>query len=193
MPAPRKIAAADLRATAAVLVEDHGPAALTMTLVASRLGVRAPSLYKHVADREALLGLVRDDAMAELTATMSAAERAVGVRSAPGTRIRAQARAVRAYALRRPQSFSLVFQPNHLPPASPDALMTSVAPLLRACHELVGPDRALDATRALTAWLTGFIAMENAAAFQLDGDIDEAFTFGVDVSIAGITAMADAR
>lgn len=193
MPAPRKIAAADLRATAAVLVEDHGPAALTMTLVASRLGVRAPSLYKHVADREALLGLVRDDAMAELTATMSAAERAVGVRSAPGTRIRAQARAVRAYALRRPQSFSLVFQPNHLPPASPDALMTSVAPLLRACHELVGPDRALDATRALTAWLTGFIAMENAAAFQLDGDIDEAFTFGVDVSIAGITAMADAH
>lgn len=185
MPAPQKISLENLRAVAAMLVEDHGPDNVSMRMIADRLQVRAPSLYKHVTDREAVLGLVRDDAVAEVTASLRAAG-AEG--TSPVARLRAQCHAVRRYALRRPQAFGLVFQPSTLPPTSPAALMASVAPLMHSCGELAGAENALAATRTLTAWLTGFVAMENAAAFQLDGDIDDAFDFGVDAVIAGLGA-----
>lgn len=192
MPAPAKITGDQLRATTAVLVEDLGPTAVSMRLVADRLGVRAPSLYKHVADREALLGLVRDGAIADIGSAMAAAEREAPTAD-PAERLRAHAHAVRRYAHRRPQAFGLVFQPSHLPQSAPETLVASISLLLRACDELVGPQRALEAARTLTAWLTGFISMENAAAFQLDGDVDEAFTYGAEAVIAGIAASATRR
>src|ERR671913_401440 len=36
------------------LLEEEGPAALTMRRLAERLGIRAPSLYKHLPDKAAL-------------------------------------------------------------------------------------------------------------------------------------------
>jgi AcrR family transcriptional regulator len=41
-------------AAARELLEQQGPAALTMRRLADRLGIRAPSLYKHLPDKAAL-------------------------------------------------------------------------------------------------------------------------------------------
>src|SRR6266508_2755941 len=40
--------------TARALLEEEGPEAVSMRRIADRLGIRAPSLYKHLADKAAL-------------------------------------------------------------------------------------------------------------------------------------------
>ena len=58
MPTPERTTLDEIVAAARDLLEDGGPARVTMQAVAQRVGVRAPSLYKRVRDRDALLTLV---------------------------------------------------------------------------------------------------------------------------------------
>ena len=51
--------------------------------------------------------------------------------------------------------------------------------MLRVARQLVGSAEALEAARLVTAWATGFISMELAGAFRLDGDLETAFEYGV--------------
>ncbi|GGV15098.1 TetR/AcrR family transcriptional regulator [Streptomyces spectabilis] len=45
---------AEQRLTARALVEEAGPEALTTRSLADRLGIKAPSLYKHFSDKAAV-------------------------------------------------------------------------------------------------------------------------------------------
>ena len=160
------------------VLEAEGVEGLTMQAVAARVGVRAPSLYKHVAGRDALVRLVAQAVVADL-ADLQATAAPVG--TDPRTGLRAAAAALRTFGHARPAAFRLVFSPGA--PATrpaPDDALAAVAPLLRLTTELVGPDDALDAARTVTAWASGFIAMELADAFGLGGDVDRAFAFGVE-------------
>lgn len=60
-------------AEAAELADQDGFDAVTLSAVARRLGVRTPSLYSHVRDREALLDGVTGLALAELAARIGEA------------------------------------------------------------------------------------------------------------------------
>ncbi|WP_369640300.1 TetR/AcrR family transcriptional regulator, partial [Nocardia sp. JMUB6875] len=90
----RQIAAAARR-----LLDEQGPEALTMRNVAEALGIKAPSLYKHVPDKTALETLVVADALAELAETLEAA-------SPQG--LTAIAKSYRAYALAHPHIYRLM-------------------------------------------------------------------------------------
>ena len=60
-------------AEAADLADEEGFDAVTLSAVARRLGVRTPSLYSHVRDRDALLDGVTGLAFAELAARLGTA------------------------------------------------------------------------------------------------------------------------
>ena len=45
---------------------------------------------------------------------------------------------------------------------------------------------ALDAARLVTAWATGFVSMELSGSFRFDGDLDQAFEYGLDRLLAGL-------
>jgi AcrR family transcriptional regulator len=77
------------------LVDAAGPDALTMRAVAGRLGCGVMSLYRHVADRDALLDLVLDAMADEIPATPLTGDWRVDAL--------ALARDVRSALLRRPQ------------------------------------------------------------------------------------------
>lgn len=164
MPAPERTSLEAIVAAASDILEASGLDAVTMQAVAARVGVKAPSLYKRVADREALVRLVADTATERLA---TALERPTTLAEA--------ARAFRAFAREHPRSFQLIFSAS----ADPEILARASAPVLRIARDLAGEEDALNAARLLTAWAVGFVQMELAGAFQLGGELDEAFEYGL--------------
>ena len=187
-PTPARTSRDAIVAAARSLLEEEGLDAVTMANVAARVGVRPPSLYKHVRDRGALIAAVADEAASELGLLMNEA-----VESVPGEGVDARllraALAFRVHAGRSPRSVSLVFAGlgGSLQP-SVEAAAIAARPLLEVSAELAGPDRALVAARALTAFAYGFCAMEQGRAFRFGGDVDDAFRAGIEALIRGLAA-----
>ncbi|WP_029291519.1 TetR/AcrR family transcriptional regulator [Cellulomonas sp. HZM] len=177
MPTPERTTLPAVVAAARAIVEEHGSEGLTMQAVAQRVGVRAPSLYKRVASRDALVGLVVESTLTDLTLELEAAERGA---DEPRAALVAIAQALRTFALAHPACYAVALGP--LPAASRPAhelLVTSSAPVLRATSAVVGSADALAAARTVTAWATGFLAMELSGAFRLGGEVGPAFDYGI--------------
>src|SRR5262249_18379542 len=90
-------------AAAGRIAGDEGPEAVTLTRVASDLGVRPPSLYNHIECHGALMRALGIEAVEELATAITDA--AVG-RSREDA-LRALAVAYRAYALAHPGRYAL--------------------------------------------------------------------------------------
>ncbi|OAN41345.1 TetR/AcrR family transcriptional regulator [Microbacterium sp. H83] len=176
MPTPERTSLAQIVAAGREILEVAGPGGLTMQAVADRVGVRAPSLYKRVRDREALHAAVAGASIDALSIGLEAA----------GDDLTALGHAYRSFAHRHPEGFRLMFTAA----APDDALHRSSEHVLRACAAVVGQADALDAARLFTAWATGFLQMELAGAFRLGGDVDQAFSYGLRRIIAGLAAEA---
>lgn len=174
MPTPERTTYAEIIAAGREILEANGPTGLTMSAVATRVGVRAPSLYKRVKDRDALLAGVAESVVNELAERLEAAD----------PDLESLALAYRAYAQSTPEGFRLIFTS-----AAPlESLDRAATPVIRAASAVVGDAEALDAARLFTAWATGFLQMELAGAFRLGGDVDRAFQYGVHGIIAGLRA-----
>ena len=172
MPTPQRTSYAAIIAAGREILEARGPAGLTMQAVATRVGVRAPSLYKHVRDRDALLSAVAEATIDALGSLLVAA----------GDDLVSLARTYRTFAHAQPEGFRLMFTAS----APIAALERAAAPVINAARTHVGEARALDAARLFTAWATGFLQMELAGAFRLGGDVDAAFSYGLDHLIRGL-------
>lgn len=190
MPAPERTSLDEIVAAALELLDEGGLGALTMQAVATRVGVRAPSLYKRVADRTALVERVFLACAAELDAVMRAAAERAG--SDGGDRIVAIVVAARDYAHAHPHRYHLIFG-GVVTDADPAALERSAEPIVAACRALVGPDRALDAARTVTAWAQGFLLMELSGSFRLGGDVEQAFLRGARWIADALVADRDQR
>jgi AcrR family transcriptional regulator len=167
------VSRAVLVAVAGDIADDTGWDRLTLAAVADRVGVRLPSLYKHI---ESLDGLRRDVCVAaveDLAATLSAA--AVGKAGADA--LRSVAVAYRDFARRHPGRYAATVRA----PASGDTEHTAAADsVLRivfavlAGYGLTGT-AAVDAARALRSALHGFVALETAGGFGLPRGVDRSF------------------
>jgi AcrR family transcriptional regulator len=185
MPTPAKTGRDQVIAVARELLEQGGPDAVTMNAVAERVGVRPPSLYKHVRDRRALLAEVVAATVGDLN---DRAEAAVAGDD-PATAVRELLRALRLFAHEQPQGFGLVFGvAEGVPRPTPADLARSLDPLLNATTALLGAEHALDGARFLTAWASGYLTMELSDAFQMGGDVDAAWEWGLERAVATVSA-----
>lgn len=190
MPTPDRTSLAAIVEAGRDLLELGGVDGLTMQAVATRVGVRAPSLYKRVSGRDALVALVADATLRELGEEADLAAERAG--ADPRARLVALAHALRAFAHRRPVAFRIVFAPGSELHLDGETLRASSVAVLDAAGALAGEQHALDAARTFTAWANGFVSMELAGAFRLGGDVDRAFEFGVDALVAAVAARASA-
>lgn len=165
MPTPERTSFDQIVEAGRDLLEQQGLTGLTMQSVAARVGVRAPSLYKRVRDRDALIAAVTAATVDDLTARLEASDRS----------IEGLARAYRAFAHQRPQAFRLIFA-SAVPQPSLDR---AGAVIVSSLGRVAGEEHALEAARLVTSWATGFIHMELSGAFRLGGDVDDAFGFGL--------------
>ncbi|MBW4041184.1 MAG: TetR family transcriptional regulator [Acidobacteria bacterium] len=183
MPAPSRTDRDRIVETASALLEEGGTEAVTMQAVAQREGVQAPSLYKHVQHRRALLEAVVRSSARQLTARL---ER-VRDDGDPRRSITAQVDELRRFAHDRPRAYALVMgAAPDLPRPTPELLSASLASLLAATTALAGSEHALDGARLVVAWANGFISMELAGALQLGGDIDVAWAWGLQRIVAAL-------
>lgn len=189
-PAPARTSSEAIVVAARAILEADGLDAVTMQAVAGRVGVRAPSLYKRVADRSALIRAVTDAIIEDLAAALQS----------PGTgrdaadELRAIAHRFRAFVHANPAGYRLLFA-NLGPDTAPDgaALAALGRPIVAATTRLVGDGDALPAARTFVAWAHGFTTMELAGGFRLGGDVDAAYATGIDMILAGISATASPR
>lgn len=176
---------------AAELADERDPEEPTLAAVADRLGVRAPSLYKHVSGLSDLRRLLAAHALRELGQELARA--AAGLSGDPA--LRALSRAYREYARRHPGRYAATALVGSGDPggelAAAGALSVEVVGAVLAGYGLEGEDR-LHATRVLRSALHGFVALEASGGFGLPLDQDISFERLVDVFAAGVRAQAAA-
>lgn len=154
--------------TALALLEESGPDAVTMRAIADRIGIRAPSLYKHFSDKNAL-----ETAMIAEGFRDQAQEFHAAITDAPDP-IAGLAAVYRRWALDHPHLYRLMTHKpiprDELPEGVEQAAAQPVA-------ELVGGDPAR--ARALWGFAHGLTALELAGRFPPDADIDAAWDAGI--------------
>jgi AcrR family transcriptional regulator len=164
--------AREIVATARSLLEADGPDALTMRAIAERLGIRAPSLYKHLPDKRAVEAALISEAFEEVAAAFEAADSLAEL-----------ARTYREYARAHPHLYRLMTErPLPRERLTPGAEERAAQPILEA----LGGDP--DAARALWAFAHGMTILELNARFPANADIDAAWERGLRGFRAGSTA-----
>jgi AcrR family transcriptional regulator len=177
MPTPSRTSLPAIVHAARCILEADTLEQLTMARVAAAVGVRPPSLYKHVRDRDELIRLIANDAVTELGARLVDATGS----GDPRQELHAMARAHRAFAHDYPETYRLLW--SRVPEEWRfDAEINARAsePVLQAAAALVGVEHRLEAARTFVAWAQGFVSMELAGAFRLGGDVDAAFEYGLE-------------
>jgi AcrR family transcriptional regulator len=161
--------AREIVAAAREILELDGPEGLSMRTIADRLGIRAPSLYKHVADKGELEVALISDGLVELAEVF---EQAVDGSSDPPASL---ASGYRRWALEHPHLYRLMMD-RPLP-------RERLAPGLedRAARVVVattGGDP--DAARAAFAFAHGMVTLELNDRFPPGADLDAAWKRGID-------------
>ena len=185
MPAPARTSTEAIVSAARGLLEADGLDQVTMQRVATTVGVRAPSLYKRIRDRNDLMHLVANDAARELGDTLSATASAAD----PAKDLVAIARAFRIWAHRSPAAYALLTTP--VDPSwrvDPDMNVYLSGAIVNAAAHLAGDDRALEAARTVVAFAHGFVSLELAGTFRLGGDPADAYEFGITTLVNAIAA-----
>lgn len=149
------------------LFEAGGPEALTMRALADRVGIRAASLYRHFADKEAVEVALIAAAFADQAV---AAEAAIVGTDRP---LAAIGRVYRRWALAHPHLYRLMTD-RPLPRADlPEGLEArAAAPLIR----IFGGD--VDRARAAWAFAHGMTVLELSGRFPDGADLDAAWAAG---------------
>ena len=171
--------------TAATMADEEGLSSLTLAALAERLGVKQPSLYKHIVS---LAGLHRSVSLLAKRELGEAISRAAVGRSGADA-IFAMSHAYRNWAILHPGRYE-VSQTAPAPGDAEDettviAAIRIIADVLTA-YQLEGDD-SVDAIRAFRSILHGFVALETSGGFALKADINRSF----DRLIHGFTVALD--
>jgi AcrR family transcriptional regulator len=164
---------AAVTAAAARLADADGLQAVTLARLAAGLGVRAPSLYAHVAGLDDLRRRIGVRGARELAAVLSAA--AAG--RARGDALRAIADAYRGYAASHRGSYAaLQLLADPTDPGAAAAARAVVEVVVAALRGYgVEGDDAIHAVRAIRAALHGFVSLEADGGFGIPLSLDETY------------------
>jgi AcrR family transcriptional regulator len=169
---------------AAAIADAEGLEAVTLARIADRLGVRSPSLYKHVAGLDG----VRSGLAARSTRELADALRRAATGRSGAAAIAAVAQAQRDYALAHPGRYATTVAapaPSNAEHLAAAADAVEVVEAVLAGHGLAGAD-LVHAVRALRSAVHGFAAIEAAGGFGMPADRDESFRRLVAALAAGL-------
>jgi AcrR family transcriptional regulator len=154
--------AREIVATARELLESEGPEALSMRRIADQLGIKAPSLYKHLPDKQALEAALISHGFAEIAEAFAQARDLAAV-----------AAAYRGYAQAHPHLYRLMtagpLDRARLEPGVED----------RAAAAIVAATGGEHTARAAWAFAHGMTILELDGRFPPGADLDAAWAAGI--------------
>ena len=177
--------AATVTLAGADLADEVGFTALSMGLLAERLGVKTPSLYKHVDSLADLTHRIGVLAMSELA---EAIRDAIAGRAASDA-LFAAAQAMRTFVSEHPGRYAAS---NAARPTGPeDPLLPAARRVLGSLSAALGgyqldPAHEIHALRMVRSMLHGFATLEHSGGFMIDTDIDESFTWMITLIDQGL-------
>ncbi len=183
------LSGASVTEAGAALVDEIGFDQLSMGVLAERLGVRTPSLYKHVANQADLAHSIAVLAMTELA---DAVGEAIQGRSGHDA-IVAGANAMRTFVHEHPGRYAAgnaarLTGPDDPLLAASARVMSSWAAMLHGYH--LEPSQEIHALRMLRSILHGFGTLEAEGGFQRDASVEESFTWIVTFVDHGLRALS---
>lgn len=158
---------------AAALADEVGLERLTLSAIATHVGVAQPSLYKHVSGMPAVRRALALRGVRELSASLF---RATAGKSRSDALV-ALARAYRAYAHAHPGCYeaSIVApEPGDQEHAAASEETLGIVSAVLAGYAITAAD-AVDAIRALRAALHGYVVLERAGGYRMPQDVDRSF------------------
>lgn len=182
MPYPSQIDLPTLIATAAEMIEREGGAEkVSLAKLAGVFGVKAPSLYRHVKNKEDLLRAVNYRTQEALTEACLAATE---IDATSAEKLIGLARAYRAFALAHPITYQLAYTDYAVP--DDDALEALGVRLQEVIAELTAEGDSLTALRSMWAFLHGFALLELNNRFRREGgSLDDVFADALAAWIRG--------
>ena len=158
----------EIVAAARELLEAEGPGGLSMRRLADRLGIRAPSIYKHLPDKRALENALISDGFEEQAPAFEAA-------LATDDPLGAIATVYRRFAREHPHLYRLMTEHElHRELLAPGVEERAARPLIDA----LGGDA--DLARATWAFAHGMTILELDRRFPPDADLEGAWKRGLD-------------
>ena len=188
MPYPVQTSRAAITAAAYELIEQQGAAPLTLAQLAAALHIKAPSLYRHVANKAALIQLVNARTFELLFAAF---DQALQGEAPPREKLRRVLHAHRAFAHAHPVTYVLAFTTAASADRPADEVLEQlVLPIQALMAALIGPERSLDALRGGLALAHGFAMLELNQQLRRGGDLNAAFARSVEAYLAGWQAAS---
>ena len=172
-------------AAGAQLADEVGFSGLTMGGLAERVGVRTPSLYKHVGGQDDLVRRIAVLALDQASDAIGGAIQGLAGREA----LAAAARAFRDFVLTHPGRYAATIGVEPTGPDDPLAVASTRAlgafrAVLRGYDLAPGvEDHAL---RTLRSALHGYATLQAAHGFQWSADVDESFEWLIDLLDRGL-------
>ena len=174
------------------VIAELGPAAFTLREVARRAGVSHNAPYRHFRDKDALLAAVAAQGFRELTHAMrDAGER----RSKPLDRLKQSGLAYVAFAARRPEHFTVMFDAPVIACKDPEYLQASqeafntLVNYIRNCQEEGQLPAGNTLERSLYAWslVHGIakLAVAGRFPFRTKSALLKFAKFAIDQSVSG--------
>lgn len=161
------------------------PDDLTIAALAEVLGVRAPSLYKHV---DGLPGLRRGIVLRAKAGLAAALAKATIGRSGDDA-VRALAEAWRDWARQHPVQYSMTVaaaRPGDDEDAAVSGELIEIVYSSLSGYGLAG-DELIDAVRFLRSAVHGFLSLEAAGAFALPTALDHSYAMLVESAIGALS------
>ena len=180
----QRIDSGDVTDAALDVLDAGGAEDLTLSRVASELGVQSSALYNHV---EGLSGLRQGVALKASESLALVLRDAAIARSGEDALCEVGA-AYRRFAADHPGQFeaaTLLFgEPT---PETTEAITSTTDLFVRIIEGIGVPrDRALDDARAVHSAIRGFATLEASRGFDRSGDLDAAFDHLLDLLVRGM-------
>ena len=165
------------------LLSTAGLEGVTMSAVATAVGIQAPSLYKRYKNREAMLRALATRSLTEMRSLLQDQI----IEGDDRTSILEMGRTLRTYAQGNQAIYLLIFGPQlaEIDPGT-DARIEVSRPILEIISRNFASDSVLPTARLLVSFVHGFISLELVGAFRIDGETAKDFEIALTTLVTNL-------